>query len=43
MAKEEHVALLKQGVATWNALREENPDIHPDLSGTNLRGLGSAG
>jgi Pentapeptide repeats (8 copies) len=37
MANEEHVALLMQGVAAWNAWREENPDIFPDLSGANLR------
>ena len=32
MAKDEHVALLKKGVAVWNAWRDENPNIHPDLS-----------
>jgi hypothetical protein len=32
MADDEHVALLKQGVAAWNAWRDENPDIRPDLS-----------
>ena len=31
MANDEHVALLKQGVAAWNAWRNENPDIVPDL------------
>jgi Pentapeptide repeats (8 copies) len=31
MANDEHVALLKQGVDTWNAWRDENPDIRPDL------------
>ena len=36
MANDEHVALLKQGVTTWNAWREENPNIRPDLSGANL-------
>ena len=36
MANDEHVALLKQGVAAWNAWRDENPDIRPDLSGANL-------
>lgn len=31
MANDEQVALLKQGVAAWNAWRDENPDIDPDL------------
>jgi hypothetical protein len=43
MANDEHVALLKQGVAAWNAWRAENPNIRPDLRGavlnrTDLRG-----
>jgi hypothetical protein len=34
---DEHVALLKQGVAAWNQWRDENLDpIRPDLSGANL-------
>src|SRR5262245_5925005 len=36
MANDEHVALLKQGVVAWNAWREANPDIRPDLSGAEL-------
>jgi uncharacterized protein YjbI with pentapeptide repeats len=36
MANDEHVELLKQGVAAWNAWRDENPDIRPDLQGANL-------
>jgi uncharacterized protein YjbI with pentapeptide repeats len=36
MANDEHVAILKKGVAAWNAWRDENPDIRPDLSGANL-------
>jgi uncharacterized protein YjbI with pentapeptide repeats len=36
MANDEHVALLKQGVAAWNAWRDENPDIRPNLQGANL-------
>jgi Pentapeptide repeats (8 copies) len=31
MANDEHVALLRTGVALWNAWRNENPDIRPDL------------
>jgi uncharacterized protein YjbI with pentapeptide repeats len=38
MANDEHVALLKQGVAAWNAWRRENPNIRPDLRGVNLEG-----
>jgi len=37
MANDEHVAMLKQGVAAWNAWRRENPHIRPNLSGANLR------
>ena len=37
MANDEHVALLKQGVATWNAWRDENPNVRPDLCDADLR------
>jgi Pentapeptide repeats (8 copies) len=37
MANDEHVALLKQGVDAWNAWRDENPNIRPDLREENLR------
>src|SRR5262249_12262587 len=36
MANDEHVALLKQGVAGWNAWRAKDPDIRPDLTEANL-------
>jgi uncharacterized protein YjbI with pentapeptide repeats len=36
MANDEHVALLKKGVDAWNAWRDENPDIQPDLAGARL-------
>jgi uncharacterized protein YjbI with pentapeptide repeats len=37
MANDEHVALLKQGVAAWNAWRDKKPHIRsPDLSGAVL-------
>jgi hypothetical protein len=36
MANEEHIALLGQGVATWNELRENNPALVPDLFEANL-------
>jgi hypothetical protein len=32
MARDEHVDLLKQGVAAWNEWRLKNPDTRPDLS-----------
>jgi uncharacterized protein YjbI with pentapeptide repeats len=38
MANDDHIAHLKKGVAAWNAWREENPNIRPDLSGANLGG-----
>jgi len=38
MANDEHVALLKKDVAAWNALRDKNPDIRPDLSRADLIG-----
>src|SRR5437667_52885 len=31
MANRKHVAMLKKGVPAWNAWRDENPDVHPDL------------
>jgi hypothetical protein len=36
MANEEHVAILKKGVAAWNAWRNENRTINPNLSGAAL-------
>ena len=38
MANPEHLAILKQGVAAWNAWREQNPDVGPDLDGADLQG-----
>jgi hypothetical protein len=43
MANDEHVALLKQGVTAWNAWRDENPDVRPDLSRASLREASLAG
>ena len=43
MANAKHVALLKQGVDAWNAWREENPDVRPDLSGAHLDGADLTG
>ena len=38
MASEEHLKLIKQGVDIWNAWREKNPEVCPDLSQADLRG-----
>jgi hypothetical protein len=43
MANEEHVAQLKQGAASWNAWREENPGVRPDLIKANLSGTNLSG
>ena len=31
MANPEHLQILEQGVETWNAWREQNESIKPDL------------
>lgn len=38
MANQEHLNILKQGVEFWNAWRQENPEIQPDLSRADLQG-----
>ena len=43
MANEEHVALLKQGVDAWNAWRQSNPDVGPDLIQAYLSGADLSG
>lgn len=37
MANEEHLAILRNGVAVWNRWREENPDVQIDLRSADLR------
>ncbi|MBU8923066.1 MAG: pentapeptide repeat-containing protein [Bacteroidales bacterium] len=37
MADQVHKEILVQGVAAWNAWRQDNPDITPDLSESNIR------
>jgi hypothetical protein len=43
MANREQLKILKQGVAAWNAWREENPDGKIDLRRANLEGLDLSG
>ncbi|HWZ96950.1 MAG TPA: pentapeptide repeat-containing protein [Candidatus Dormibacteraeota bacterium] len=53
MANKEHLEILKQGVATWNEWREQNPEVTVDLSeaflarkafrGADLRGASLRG
>jgi hypothetical protein len=38
MANEEQLAILRQGVEAWNAWREKNPTLAPDLTDANLAG-----
>lgn len=38
MANEEHVQLLRQGAAVWNAWRKTHPDVKPDLRDADLKG-----
>jgi hypothetical protein len=39
MANKEHLARLKEGVEAWNAWRDGNFEIQPDLRGVDLRGV----
>jgi uncharacterized protein YjbI with pentapeptide repeats len=43
MANDEHVAILKKGVAAWDAWRAENPGVLPDLSRANVSGADLSG
>jgi Pentapeptide repeats (8 copies) len=44
MANDEHVEMLKKGVAAWNDWRKKNPNIEPDLRDAylNYANLGGA-
>ena len=37
MANQEHLNILAKGVETWNAWRQENPNVVPDLPGAHVR------
>lgn len=37
MANSEHKDILAKGVSNWNRWRQQNPEIRPDLSGSNIR------
>ncbi len=39
MANKKHLRIIKQGVDGWNQWRKDNPEVEPDLSGANLKGL----
>jgi uncharacterized protein YjbI with pentapeptide repeats len=39
MANAKHLQSIKKSVDSWNLWREQNPDIVPDLSKADLRGL----
>jgi uncharacterized protein YjbI with pentapeptide repeats len=43
LTEPDDVALLRQGTAAWNAWREANPSIHPDLREANLNGANLSG
>jgi uncharacterized protein YjbI with pentapeptide repeats len=43
MANQQHVAILKQGPQAWNAWRQQNPTVTPDLSKGNLKGANLSG
>jgi uncharacterized protein YjbI with pentapeptide repeats len=43
MANEEHLNLLKQGIANWNEWRSRNPPLRPELAGANLIGTSLSG
>jgi uncharacterized protein YjbI with pentapeptide repeats len=36
MANHKHFEIISKGVAAWNQWRKQDPDIKPNLSGTNL-------
>jgi uncharacterized protein YjbI with pentapeptide repeats len=43
MANQEHLDILAKGVAAWNAWRERNPALRPDLCDAKLRDMNLGG
>jgi uncharacterized protein YjbI with pentapeptide repeats len=43
MSNAEHLALIKQGVATWNEWRQANPEVRVNLFRADLEGMYLAG
>jgi Pentapeptide repeats (8 copies) len=43
MTETDHLSLLRQGTDAWNAWREANSSIWPDLRDANLSGVNLAG
>ena len=43
MANDEHVALLRKGVAAWNEWRQQNPGVEANLFKANLSGTDLSG
>ena len=43
MANPDHLKMLQQGVDVWNVWRASEPDVRPDLSGVDLRGVANLG
>jgi hypothetical protein len=43
MANPQHIEMLTRGRLTWNAWRDDNPDVTPDLIGADLSGQDLAG
>lgn len=39
MANKEHLNIIKQGVEAWNKWREDNPNVQPDFSDADIRGV----
>ena len=43
MANRQHLDTLRQGIEVWNRWRERNPEVFPDLSHADLKGMALRG